>query len=187
MRPARTVIVMTVLLAAGVVLSASGPMGLYGIIEKVVFEPNESAPQRIQLWGAFAYVEGQSTTGLQTSAAKRGYLYFRLPDGAESQLTAVKREWADLKAVAGTGQAVAFGRWGYIGGFGALQPDVTPTRPSMIYENVPRGGADADLRVRPESEKAAAAAAYQSNVGVVRLTDASHATIIKQLKDALKK
>jgi hypothetical protein len=181
------VIAVTVLLAAGVILNASGPMGLYGIIDKVVFEPNDSAPERMQLWGAFAYVEGQSTTGLQTSAAKRGYLYFRLPDGAESQLTAVKREWADLKSVAGTGQAVAFGRWGYIGGFGALQPDTKPTRPSMIYENVPRGGADADLRVRPQSEAPASPTAYQPNVGVVRLTEASHAAIIKQLKDAVKK
>ena len=39
-------------------LKASGPLGIYGIVEKVVFEPNEQAPERIQLWGAFAYVDG---------------------------------------------------------------------------------------------------------------------------------
>lgn len=187
MRPARTVIAIAVLLGAGVALGASGPMGLYGIVEKVVFEPNDSAPERMRLSGVFAYVEGQSTTGLQTSAVKRGYLYFRLPNVADTQLTAIKREWADLKSVAGTGQAVAFGRWGYIGGFGALQPDTKPTRPSMIYENVSGGGADADLRVRSESEAPASPVTYQPNVGVVRLTEASHGAIIKQLKDALKK
>ena len=189
MKPARAVIAVMSLLAMSAAAEsiASGPMGIYGIVEKVVFEPNDTAPERIQVWGAFAYVEGGSTTGLQTSAAKRGYLYFRLPDAPGSQVEPVKREWADLKAVAGTGQAVAFGRWGYIAGFGSLQPDVKPTRPSMIYENVPRGGADADLRVRPESEAPTAPAAYQPNVGVVRLTESTHAAIITQLKAALKK
>jgi len=34
-------------------LFASGRIGFYGIVEKVVFEPNETAPERIQIWGAF--------------------------------------------------------------------------------------------------------------------------------------
>jgi hypothetical protein len=41
-------------------LTASGPVGIYGVIERVVFEPDESAAQRIQVWGAFAFVEGGS-------------------------------------------------------------------------------------------------------------------------------
>ena len=59
-------------------LFASGPVGLYGIIDKVVFEPNESAPERLQVWGAFAYADIQeSGNGLGISAAKRGYLIQR--------------------------------------------------------------------------------------------------------------
>ena len=43
--------------AAGVVTSASGPVGIYGIVQRVVFEPSERAPERLQVWGAFAYAE----------------------------------------------------------------------------------------------------------------------------------
>jgi len=39
-------------------LIASGPVGFYAVIEKVVFEPDEKAPERMQLWGAFAVVDG---------------------------------------------------------------------------------------------------------------------------------
>ena len=56
-------------------LFASGPIGIYGIVEKVVFEPNERSPERIQVWGAFAYVDGGANSGLGVSAVKRGYLY----------------------------------------------------------------------------------------------------------------
>jgi hypothetical protein len=166
MTPARTVIAVAIILVAGAVArpSASGPMGLYGIVEKVVFEPNETAPERIQVWGAFAYVEGGSATGLQTSAAKRGYLYFRLPTTDASKTPAAKREWADLKAVAGTGQAVAFGRWGYIGGFGALQPDANHSARNHLRGRA-CGGATTDLRVRPESETPASPAAINPTWG----------------------
>jgi hypothetical protein len=98
-----------------------------------------------------------------------------------------KKEWADLKAVAGTGQAIAFGRWGYIGGFGVLQPDAVASPPSFLYENKPSGGARADLRVRPASEAPSQPATYQTDAGIVKLSDTgSHAAIVKALRDALK-
>src|SRR5688500_8246933 len=109
----KLILAFVVLLAGAVNLGASGPLGIYGIVEKVVFEPNEQSPERIQVWGAFAYVDGGVGSSLTVSAPKRGYLYFRLGSSADSL---VKNEWADLKSVAGTGQAVGFGRWGYIGG-----------------------------------------------------------------------
>ena len=115
MTASRTVLAMVGLLVGAAVLTASGPLGIYGIVEKVVIEPSEAAPDRMQVWGAFAYVEGASAQGLTVTAAKRGYLYFRMDP---SQADAIKSEWADLKAVAGTGQAIAFGQWFYIGGFG---------------------------------------------------------------------
>ena len=90
-------------------VSASGPLGVYGIIEKIVFEPDEARAERIQVWGAFAYVDGGASSTLGVSKAERGYLYFRLPNpnpATTGLMDLVRREWADLKAVAGTGQAV---------------------------------------------------------------------------------
>jgi hypothetical protein len=171
------------LLVGAAHLTASGTMGIYGIVEKVVFEPNETAPERIQVWGAFAYVDGMDGQGLTVSAAKRGYMYFRMD---RSQVDAIKKEWADLKAVAGSGQAVGFGYWGYIGAFPSLQPDVRSNMPPYILEHNPINQ-QTDLRVRPASEAPAAPALYQTNAGIVKLSaTGNHAEIVSKLRDALK-
>jgi hypothetical protein len=182
----RLVLSVAVVSVAVATLSASGPLGIYGIVEKVVFEPNEQAPERIQVWGAFAYFEssvvGQSLT---VSKPAKGYLYFRLGGPAD---TLVKNEWADLKSVAGTGQAVGFGKWGYIGGFGSLHTDATNTKPPYILERAPSGGRTTDLRVRPATEPPAAPALYQTDSGVVKLSaSGTHAEIVQRLREALKR
>ena len=173
--------------AAGNIV-ASGPLGIYAVIDKVVFEPTEGAPERVQLWGAFAYVDPDDET-MPVSAAKRGYMYFRLPSPRppgepgpvgpawDRHIQALRNEWADLKAVAGTGQAVGFGRWGYIGQFTALDPGkYHPAAPAWI---------GSDLRVRPASELPAAAADYRTNVGVVKIPDSGrHAPVVKALRAA---
>ncbi len=93
--------------STAVTLWASDPVGVYGIVEKVVFEPNDASPQRIQVWGAFAIANRNNPNDYQT--AQRGYLYYTLTPGKEELCL---REWNDLKTVAGTGQPVAFGvRW----------------------------------------------------------------------------
>jgi hypothetical protein len=184
MGTSRTFLALMGLLVAAIPLTASGPLGIYGIVERVVMEPNEKAPERIQVWGAFAYVDGIAGEGLAVSAAKRGYLYFRLP--ATFDAGAIKKEWADLKSVAGTGQAIGFGQWGYIGGFAGLQPDKRSNMPPYILEHAP-ANQPTDLRVRPASETPVSPALYQTNTGIVRLPETgSHAAIVKQLKDALK-
>lgn len=85
--------------------------GIHAVIEKVVFEPNEVAPERVQIWGAFVILSGKEIP-------TRGYLYLGLPAVAmycstcpspENANEFAKKEWADLKSVAGTGQGVAFG------------------------------------------------------------------------------
>ena len=185
------VLVMLGLLVGAAQLIASGPLGIYGIVEKVVLEPDEKTPERIQVWGAFEYVDGASPS-VTVSAAKRGYLYFRLPTGADgatnrSQVDVIRSEWADLKAVAGTGQAIGFGRWGYIGAFPGLQPDTRSNRPPYILERG-HGNPQTDLRVRPASEAPGSPALYQTNAGIVKLREGgSHAAIVKQLQDALKR
>jgi len=81
---------------------ASDPVGIYAIIDKVVFEPSETNPERIQVRGAFAIAEG---SGYQYKSAERGYLYYKL--NPEKPGTC-KNEWSDLKSVAGTGKIVSF-------------------------------------------------------------------------------
>lgn len=87
-----------------VTLRASDMVGVYGVIEKVVLEPADAAPQRIQIWGAFALADGKS--GSTYGPAERGYLYYTCPAGQEA---ICRREWNDLKTVAGKDTGVGFG------------------------------------------------------------------------------
>jgi hypothetical protein len=182
---ARFTLIAVALTLGAAALSASGSIGIYGIVERVVFEPATGAPERVQVFGAFAYVDELLD---QTSPARRGYLYFSLPavaPGASgaAYLETVRKEWADLKSVAGTNQAVGFGLWAYIGRFSDLLPDAAGTRVYMLG-----GGARLDLRVRPASEAPSGPVIYQTNVGVVKLTDGgSHAAVVQRLRDAIRR
>ena len=192
MKAARTICILVILLFAAVDLVASGPVGIYGIIEKVIFEPNETSPERIQVWGAFAFVENGLAQPGATSKPQRGYLYFKLPDFSlpgrdKNQLSIIRTEWADLKSVAGTGQAVGFGNWGLVGGFNGLDSRTTGSTFPYLLELFPGGGSQTDVRVRPQSEAPKNPAVYGTNAGIVKLPEqGSHAGIVKQLKEALK-
>lgn len=94
--------VLVITLCVGIV-NASGPIAVYALVERVVFEPNADKPQRIRISGVFITAEDRSDA---YSAPQRGYLYFALPNGANE---IALREWADLKSVAGTHQVVGFG------------------------------------------------------------------------------
>ena len=83
--------------------AASDLIGVYAFVDKVVFEPSDAAPERIQVWGGFALAQGG---GNEYAPAKRGYLYYKLPPGGEK---AALREWNDLKSMAGKDQLVGFG------------------------------------------------------------------------------
>lgn len=128
-----TSVVLGLFLTAGLShTGSSAPMsdlsGIHAVIEKVVFEPSEAAPERVQIWGAFVIVGN--------AAPQRGYLYFGLPAWvmecstcpSPANATAnAKKEWADLKAIEGTGQGVAFG-WRFF--MGRVRPgSETPQSP----------------------------------------------------------
>jgi hypothetical protein len=83
---------------------ASDPIGIYALIDRVVIEPSDAQPERVQIWGAFSVAMRQF--GDQYSPPVRGYLYYQLP---AEKATAAKAEWADMQKVAGTGQIIAFG------------------------------------------------------------------------------
>ena len=92
------------LIAGGsALLWASGPAGCYAIVDKIILEPNESAPKRIQVWGLFSVVDAKNANAYLPPQA--GYMYFELQPGQERQTLA---EWADLKKVAGTESVIAF-------------------------------------------------------------------------------
>lgn len=81
--------------------------GVYARVDKVVFEPNETAPERIQIWGAFALASKENRNSYEP--AQLGYLYYSLkPDKEEI----CRKEWADLKSIAGSGQIIGFGSRG---------------------------------------------------------------------------
>src|SRR5256885_16879366 len=83
---------------------ASDPNGIYAFVDRVVLEPGDAKPERIQIWGGFALAKGRNN--YDYTDAERGYLYFKVRAGEEE---ICQKEWADLKAVAGTGQIVSFG------------------------------------------------------------------------------
>jgi hypothetical protein len=83
---------------------ASDPIGIYALIDKVVLEPNDTAPERIQIWGTFSLAKPGGAQD-QYEAPQRGYLYYKLNP---EQKSASDKEWSDLKSVAGSKQCVAF-------------------------------------------------------------------------------
>jgi hypothetical protein len=184
---ARILLAASLLQPATVPLPSTGPVVIFGIVEKVVFEPGEASPERLQVWGAFALVEGTNQTARLVSNVTRGYLYFRLPVGVGApEIEAVKREWADLKRIADTGQAVRFGRWTYIRRVDRQQPGASDW--GIVLDRVRDAAAETDLRVRAALETPRAPSAYQTNAGVVKLPETgNHAAIVKDLRAALKR
>ena len=171
----RLLLVPIVVLAASLSLSASGYVGVYAVVEKVVFEPNDKAPERVQIWGSFAYADGAPSENGAVSPARRGYLYFTLPPESRQAQTA-RQEWMDLKSVAGTGQAVGFGAWIYWGTFGDLDP-------AEAYRGARLNG---NPRVRNASEPPSAPIAYPLNVGVVKIpADGSRRDVVERLRREL--
>src|SRR5438270_910423 len=94
-------------LAAGLVACgaarASDPVGGYLIVDKVVLEPVDS-PTKVQVWGAFVFATARG--GKAYGSPLRGYVYYEAPSGKEA---VCRKEWADLKKAAGTGQVLGFG------------------------------------------------------------------------------
>jgi hypothetical protein len=104
MKPARLLLITSLALAAAAALAfASDPVAVYARIDRVVLEPDAGAPQAIQIWGAFSLANPEN--GRDYLPPARGYLYFRLARDED----AARKEWADLKEIAGTGQIVSFG------------------------------------------------------------------------------
>jgi hypothetical protein len=95
-----------IILTTQVSFAKNGNIGIYGVVDKVVLEPNEHSPQRIQIWGLFV-VPVQMSSG-EYRAPQRGVLYFKLPPGRER---VVRKEWTEIKKIAGTGKPIGFAQY----------------------------------------------------------------------------
>ena len=67
-----------------VTLNASDPVGVYAVVEKIVLEPSDAAPQRIQIWGAFSLAEKHNNDDYGPAAARLPLLL--VPGGAGQRL-----------------------------------------------------------------------------------------------------
>ena len=83
---------------------ASDPVAVYALIERVEMEPSTGEPERIRLSGVFEVARPNDRDAYMPT--ERGHLYFKLGPKNPAQ---AKKEWNDLKKMAGTGQPVAFG------------------------------------------------------------------------------
>jgi hypothetical protein len=81
---------------------AGGPPPVYMIVDKVIFEPNEDAPKRIQIWGTFSLLQERNSYG----APVRGYLYYAAAPGAEEEC---RKEWSALKEMTNKKTLISFG------------------------------------------------------------------------------
>jgi hypothetical protein len=115
-------------------------------------------------------------------------MYFALPTDAKLRELALK-EWADFKTIAGTGQAVAFGQFGYIGAFSdelLSRPAGMPPYVLMEGAQIP-GYLGSKNPVRVESVTPVAPDKYPLNMGLTKLSNTGNlAAVVKRLEQALK-
>jgi hypothetical protein len=148
-------LVMGSALIAAIPGARKDPVGVYGVVDRVVFEPDRSAPERVQVWGVFALADG---IGLRNGEidriemgryhpARRGYLYYMVNRRDEA---ATRADWSALEALAGTGEAVAFG------GYFPLAPVAPPERTPAAMAEWARGAMSYNGRVRRAGEAPAA-------------------------------
>jgi hypothetical protein len=83
---------------------ASDPIGVFALVDKVVLEPTQSAPERIQIWGAFTLADDKDRDAYK--APEKGYLYYSLP---KEKADVARKEWNDLKNAAGKNEIIGFG------------------------------------------------------------------------------
>ncbi len=108
MRAALILVVVALLLSLTPtsVIAKNATIGIYAVIDEVTFEPDGPSPNFIRISGVFV-VPVPISSG-QYRSPQRGYLYFRIPPGMEQ---ATRKDWNELKTLAGTGRAVGFGQY----------------------------------------------------------------------------
>jgi hypothetical protein len=108
MRPAMTLVAAALLLSliSTSLVAKNATIGIYAVIDEVTFQPDGASPNSIRISGIFVIPEPMSS-GMYKSP-ERGYLYFRIRPGMEE---ATRKDWNQLKSIAGTGQVVGFAQY----------------------------------------------------------------------------
>jgi hypothetical protein len=101
---------------------ASGPLAVFGVIDKVVVEPN-AEPTRVLLWGTFVTATTRPGEGLSYGKPAFGFLYYAIVPGEEDQC---RREWSDMQKHAGTGEVLGWGDVERGGDFGRVRRATAP-------------------------------------------------------------
>jgi hypothetical protein len=108
MKPALILVVVAMLLSltTASVIAKNATIGIYAVIDAVTFEPDGPSPNFVRISGVFV-VPVPISSG-QYGSPQRGYLYFRIRPGMEQ---ATRKDWNELKTVAGTRRAVGFAQY----------------------------------------------------------------------------
>ncbi len=101
---------------------ASGPIAVYALVDKVSFEPANGEAARVLISGVFITAKERTDN---YSEPQRGYLYCTLPPRSEDT---ARREWADLKSIAGTRQVIGIGS-SWFAQVRVRKPDESPAAP----------------------------------------------------------
>jgi hypothetical protein len=84
-------------------VSASDHTGIYAVIEDITHTSPGTPDETVRVRGIFSLAKDRNAY----KTPVYGYMLFRLKKGEE---VLCRKEWADLKRVAGTGQVIAFSR-----------------------------------------------------------------------------
>jgi hypothetical protein len=109
MKPMLVALVSTALilsLLATRALAKGENIGIFALIDQVTFDHEGPSRETVKISGVFLVPTPGSNNSW--SAPQRGYLYFRVPGGAEVD---ARSEWTQLKAFAGKGKVIGFASW----------------------------------------------------------------------------
>lgn len=98
--------VLLLLLAPTAVFAKNVSIGIYAVVDQVTFEPDGASPNLVRISGVFVVPVPMSSGDYRTP--QRGYLHFQSRPGMEQ---ASRKDWSELKSIAGTGQVVGFAQY----------------------------------------------------------------------------
>ena len=105
MKKTACVTALLIAMALSTEVKAGGPPPVCMVVDKIVLEPDEKAPTRIQVWGTFIFCKDNATYDRPVS----GYLYYTAAKGKED---ACRKEWAKLQKLVADKHIVAWGSCG---------------------------------------------------------------------------
>lgn len=121
---------LVVALSFAAVAQAGGPPPVYILVEKVVLEPDDQNPERVQIWGYFTHAPASNPRSDQFSTPVYGWMY--LSGGGDE----CRKQWLRLRKDAGTGKVLPIGRCGEAKETLALpirKPGERPDKPDGKY------------------------------------------------------